>query len=72
MLPNRQEELAEDNWMYRQLEAVTVLPVSKWQGNRGCIAWQSRKTMLNPWIPAKAARAELKSFKTPTLSKGSH
>lgn len=48
MLPNRQEELAEDNWMYRQLEAVTVLPVSEGQGNRGCIAWQSRKRMLNP------------------------
>lgn len=35
MLPNRQEEVAEDNWMYRQLQAVTVLPVSKWQGNIG-------------------------------------
>lgn len=48
MLPNRQEEVAEDNWMYRKLQAVTVLPVSKWQGNRGCIAWQSRKMMLYP------------------------
>lgn len=69
MLPNRQEGLAEDNWMYRQLQPVTVLPVSKRQASRGCISWQSRKMMLYPWI---AAKAELKSFRTPTLSKGSH